>query len=124
VLDPEIVESHFNQIEALFSGREIWFNEVGYQSGSEYCGSSQTKQAEFYHHLFAAWDSNRASIGLILIDWLHDVSPEVLAEYEEYYGSSDPAFLEYLATLGLRNYNDTDKYAWVQLLAETSARGW
>ncbi|MCD4847694.1 MAG: hypothetical protein K8R76_05845 [Candidatus Aegiribacteria sp.] len=124
VLDPDIVKSHFAQIGTLFSGREIWFNEVGYQSGSEYCGSSQTKQAEFYHHLFTAWDTNRSTIGLILIDWLHDVSPEVLGEFEEYYGSSDPAFLEYLATLGLRNYNDTDKYAWVQLLAETGARGW
>lgn len=124
VLDPEVVKSHFAQIGPLFSGKEIWFNEIGYQSGSDYCGSSQTKQAEFYHHLFTAWDENRTTISLILIDWLHDISPEVLDELEEYYGISDPAFLEYLATLGLRNYNDTDKYAWVQLLVETSARGW
>ncbi len=124
VLDPDIVHSHLQLIVSAFPGREIWLNEVGYQSGSEYCGSTQTKQAHFYHEFFAAWDSNRQNIKLVLIDWLHDISSEQLADMEEYYGISDPGFLEYLATLGLRYHDGTDKYAWLQLLEETGARAW
>lgn len=124
VLDPEVVHSHLQLIVSSFPGREIWFNEVGYQSGSEYCGSSLTKQAQFYHEFFTAWDVNRQNIKLVLIDWLHDISSEQLAEMEEYYGISDPGFLEYLSTLGLRYHDGTDKYAWLQLLEETQARGW
>ena len=124
VMDPEVVHSHLQLIVSSFPGREIWLNEVGYQSGSEYCGSSLTKQAQFYHEFFTAWDVNRQNIKLVLIDWLHDISSEQLAEMEEYYGISDPGFLEYLATLGLRYHDGTDKYAWVQLLEETQARDW
>lgn len=124
VMDPETVHSHLQQIVSSFPGREIWLNEVGYQSGSEYCGSTQTKQAHFFHEFFTAWDVNRQNIKLVLIDWLHDISSEQLAEMEEYYGISDPGFLEYLATLGLRYHDGTDKYAWLQLLEETQARGW
>jgi len=124
VLDPEIVHSHLQQIVSSFPGREIWLNEVGYQSGSEHCGSTLTKQAQFYHEFFTAWDTNRQNIKLVLIDWLHDISNEQLAEMEEYYGISDPGFLEYLATLGLLYHDGTDKYAWLQLLEETNARGW
>ncbi|MEN8207925.1 MAG: hypothetical protein ABFR50_01615 [Candidatus Fermentibacteria bacterium] len=124
VPDPEIVHSHLQQIVSSFPGREIWLNEVGYQSGSEYCGSTQTRQAEFYHEFFTAWDTNRQSIRLVLIDWLHDISSEQLAEMEEYYGISDPGFLEYLATLGLLYHDGTEKYAWLQVLEETGARGW
>ncbi len=124
VLDPEVVHSHLQQIVSSFPGREIWLNEVGYQSGSEHCGSTQTKQAQFYHEFFTAWDTNRQNIKLVLIDWLHDISSEQLAEMEEYYGISDPGFLEYLATLGLLYHDGTDKYAWLQLLEETNARGW
>jgi len=124
VLDPETVHAHLQQIVNSFPGREIWLNEVGYQSGSEYCASTQTKQAHFYHEFFTAWDTNRQNIKLVLIDWLHDISSEQLMEMEEYYGISDPGFLEYLATLGLRYHDGTDKYAWPQLLEETQARGW
>ena len=124
VLDPEVVSSHFQQIVSSFPGREVWLNEAGYQSGSEYCGSSLTKQALFYHEFFTAWDENRQNIKLVLINWLHDISSEQLAEMEEYYGISDPGFLEYLATLGLLYHDGTSKYAWLQLLEETGTRGW
>jgi hypothetical protein len=124
VLPPDGVGRHFDQIARLFEGRRIWLTEVGYQSGSEYCGSSETKQAQFYHHLFAAWDRHRDQIGLLLIDWLHDQSPEKIAEFTQYYGSSAPAFVEFLSTLGLRHYNHTDKAAWPQVVAEAKARGW
>jgi hypothetical protein len=124
VLAPDVVGEHFDKIARLFEGRTIWFTEVGYQSGSAYCGSSETKQARFYHHLFTAWDRHRDQIGLVLVNWLHDQSPEKIAEFTQYYGSSAPAFVEFLSTLGLRHYNHTDKAAWPQVVAEAKVRGW
>jgi len=124
VLDPDAVHGHFNTIEESFPGREIWLTELGYQSGSNHCGSSEEKQAQFYHEMFSAWDDHSDVITLVLVDWLHDVTGEQVAEWTEYYGLSDPGFVEFLSTLGLRNYNHTDKYAWQQVLAETEARGW
>jgi hypothetical protein len=124
VMEPSVVYQHFDQIVSFFPGQNIWMTELGYQSGSSYCNSSETKQAEFYHEMFTAWDDHIGQIDLVLIDWLHEATPEQVEEWEEYYGLSTPGFVEFLSTLGLRNYDHTDKYAWIQLLEETSARGW
>jgi len=124
VLPPDVVHQHLRQIIELFPGWEIWLTEVGYQSGAEHCNSSEAKQAAFYHELFSAWDDHRQQVTLVLVDWLHDQSPRQIAEWKRYYGSSNPAFVEYLSTLGLRRYDHTDKAAWLQVLAETRARGW
>ncbi len=124
VLAPEVVSDHFDKLSRQFQGRSIWLTEVGYQSGSKHCGSSETKQAHFYHHLFTAWDRHRDQIGLVLVDWLHDQSPEKIAEFAQYYGLSSPGFVEYLSTLGLRRHDHTDKPAWPQVVAEAKARGW
>lgn len=124
VLAPLLVHNNFTQLGNDFPGREIWLTEVGYQSGSEYCGSSENQQAIFFHELFTAWDLHRHQFKYLMINWLNDQSPETIAEWEIYYGSSDPAFVEFLSTLGLRTYEGEDKNAWLQLLAETGARGW
>lgn len=124
VLEPELVHDHFQQIVEAFPGREIWMTEVGYQSGHRHCNSSQFKQAEFYHQLFAAWDDHQHDIDCIVVNWLHDQSKEVLKELEEEYGSDDKAFLEYLGTLGLRAHDGDVKAAWLQLEAELEARNW
>ena len=123
VLSPEIVESHFEDIVSYFPQKEIWITELGYQSGSEYCNSSEAKQAEFYHHLFTAWDTHKDHIKFILINWLHDQSPATIEEWKDYYGD-DPALVEYLSTLGLINYDGSEKYAWGQLKEELNTRGW
>lgn len=124
VLDPQVVHDHFDSVVESFPGQDIWLTELGYQSGSAYCNSSETKQAQFYHEMFTAWDTHRDEISLVLLDWLHDATEEQVAEWTDYYGLSDPAFVEFLSTLGLRNQNHTDKYAWLQLLEETGVRGW
>lgn len=124
VLPPAAVHDHLASVCQAFPGMEVWLCEAGYQSGQECCASSEEQQAEFFHELFTAWDDHADQIGLVKIDWLHDISPDLLAGLLEYYGFSDPGFVEYLATLGLRTYGGDDKYAWMQLLAETEARGW
>jgi hypothetical protein len=123
VLQPDIVKTHFSDVASDFNGQEIWFTEIGYQSGSDLCNSSEKKQAEFFHHMFTAWDNHKDQIKYMMINWLHDQSPQTIEDWKDYYGN-DPALVEYLSTLGLRNYNDTDKAAWKQLLEETNARGW
>ncbi|MCK5028255.1 MAG: hypothetical protein KAR57_01385 [Bacteroidales bacterium] len=97
--------------------------EVGYQSGLEYCNSSEAKQAEFYHHLFTAWDTYKDNIKFVLVDWLHDQSLALIEEWKDYYGT-DPALVEYLSTLGVCNNDGTDKYAFQQIKEELKARNW
>jgi hypothetical protein len=123
VLPPETIHEHFQRVVDAFPGREIWMTEVGFQSGSEHCKSSEAMQAAFYHEMFSSWDE-QPQIKLVMAVWLHDIPQKQLREYEKYYASSHPAFVEYLSTLGLRNYDHTDKAAWQQVLAETAARGW
>lgn len=124
VLPPFTVHNDFANINADFQFREIWMTEVGYQSGSEYCLSSEDLQAAFYHELFNAWDTRKDFMRLLLVDWLHDASEEQLDQWTDYYGSDDPAFREYLGTLGLRTHDGQDKNAWVQLKVEAASRGW
>jgi hypothetical protein len=124
VMSPDLVHTHLAEVTELFAGQEIWLTEVGYPSGEQYNKSSEAKQAEFFHEFFSAWDEHADQITYALVDWLHDQSPEAVKEFESYYGLSTPGFVEFLATLGVRNYDNTDKAAWRQLLAETEARNW
>ncbi len=124
VRPPFNVHNEFTNISTEFPGREIWLTEVGYQSGEEFCLSSEAQQASFYHEFFTAWDTHRHKFTYVMIDWMNDASDAQVAEWEVYYGSSNPAFLEYLSTLGLRSHDGNDKDAWLQLLAETAPRGW
>lgn len=118
------VHNEFSAIAGEFSGREVWFTEVGFPSGNEHCGSSEDKQAAFFHEVFTAWDNNLATFKLLNINWLNDASAAQVAAWAQYYGSSQPGFLEFLGTLGVRTHAGEDKNAWLQIKAETGARGW
>ncbi|MCP4292372.1 MAG: hypothetical protein GY780_11135, partial [bacterium] len=121
---PYLVHNEFNNMVSEFPGRDVWLTEVGFQSGSEHCQSSEDLQASLFHEMFTAWDTYRYSISYVMIDWLHDASEVQIAEWADYYGSSDPAFLEYLGTLGVRTADGEDKNAWIQIKVEANARGW
>lgn len=123
VKSPESVHVDFQRIVDEFPSQKIWMTEIGYQSGSNYCKSSETRQAHFFHNMFTAWDNHKEEIEYILVDWLHDQSNETIEEWKGYYGDQ-PALVEYLSTLGVRNFDGTDKAAWLQILEETKVRGW
>lgn len=123
VADPKRVYGDFAKVVNLYPNKPILFFQFGYPS-SKYLRSSLTKQAQFIHESFMAWDQYTNNIKLIDFTWLHDLSPQALQENIDFYGIYDKKFSEFLKTLGLRTYNGQDKPAFVQLKAEASARGW
>lgn len=121
--DPKRVHDDFAQITKLYPDKPILFFQFGYPS-SEYLQSSPEKQAQFIHESFKAWDKYASRIKLIDFTWLHGFTEQGLQETIDFYGNSDKKFSEFLNTLNLRTYSGQDKPAFVQLRAETSARGW
>jgi hypothetical protein len=123
VHDLDLIEAQLEQVMHLVDS-DIYLTEVGFQSGMEYCNSSEVKQAEFYHWLFEFWDSHVEKIQFVQFNWMHDISSETLDFYGQYYGSTEGPFLEYLGTLGIKNYDETPKLAWKQIKVDANSRGW
>ena len=125
VQDPEVILEDFDHISEMYSGDEIHFAEIGYPT-SEINNSSPEKQAAFIHNMFLAWDEHASQITVLSYSWLTDLPQVSVKEYEDYYGLSDPAFGEFLRTLGLRTYhgNGEDKTGFQVIQAEAKARGW
>ena len=125
VQDPEVILEDFNRIIEMYPDNEIHIAEIGYPT-SEINNSSPEKQAAFIHNLFLAWDKHASQITLISYAWLTDLPYVSVKEYEDYYGLSDPAFAEFLRTLGLRTYpgSGEDKIGFQVFQAEAKARGW
>ncbi len=123
VRDPSNVGADFDAVTALYRGKQLFFYQLGYPS-SPVLGSSEEKQAQFIREVFKAWDAHASQIQMIDFTWLHDVPPESVKEFVEFYGLSDRNFQEFLATLGLRTYDGKDKKAFIVLQEEARARGW
>jgi len=125
VLPTTAVRADLDALCGLYPGRPIELLEFGAPS-SALLISSEAVQSLFVHALFEAWDAHADQIPLVFFDWQTDVSPAQLAQFEAYYGSSDPNFLAYLGTLGLRTYpgSGTDKLGWTALASELLIRGW
>jgi hypothetical protein len=123
VRHPEVVETDFAKLVALFRDKPIYILEAGYPS-SPLLNSSENKQERFVHEIFRAWDTYADKIKLLDFLWLHDIAPAQVEELGRYYGLNDEKFLAYLATLGLRSFDGKDKRAFVVLQEEAGARGW
>lgn len=125
VRPPGSVHQDFDTLTGDYPAREILLLETGYPSGA-LNQSSEHLQAAFVRELFRAWDKHREVLTLVEFVWLHDVPQAVVDDWLLYYGVSDPAFAEYLLTLGLRSYagDGTDKPAFQALRREAAARGW
>ena len=99
--------------------RNVVFQEVGYPSATQ-LNSSESKQAEFIHQVFAAWRDSQQRIEFLNLFLLYDFSSDLVNNLTAYYGLSDANFVAYLATLGLRNTNNTGKAAWPVVLQEAT----
>lgn len=117
------VFADFELVTRLYPSKPVYFLETGYPSSKE-LGSSEFAQAEFVQNVFRAWDQHATGIKAVNFTWLHDITPSDVKEYSRYYGINNPSFRAYLATLGLRHSDGTDKDAFIQLQQEAAARGW
>ncbi|MGI9626912.1 MAG: hypothetical protein ACR2QM_08765 [Longimicrobiales bacterium] len=120
---PTAAGEALDAIATAYPGRPVMFAEIGTPSTSQ-CGSSEALQAAFVREAFAAWDRHATQVEMLEFVWMHDISQDALNTYESYYGLSDACFLDYLATLGLKDAQGVDKPAWVALTEEAAARGW
>lgn len=124
---PTVVAADFNALITQYTDTTqlIHFTECGYSSSAT-CSSSEALQADFYSEVFNAWDTHYDRIKYLTIFKTTDWSPADIQVFETYYGISDPAFLEYLRTLGIRTWNGagTDKLAFDRIKCELEARNW
>lgn len=123
VRQPREIHGDFAKLVKLYPGRTIYFSELGFPS-SKLLGSSEAKQAEFIRQAFQAWDTHRNVIKLVEFVWLFDESKQQLDQYEKFYGSSNPRFRAFLASLGLRHANGKAKAAFHAFKREAKNRGW
>lgn len=108
-------------------GKSILLQECGYPSSSVN-NSSETQQADFISAVFGAWDININRIRLIDLAWQYDVSSTTVDQWVIDFGMTgnpyEAAFRSYLGTLGLGNYDSTEKAAMQRLREELQARRW
>ena len=124
---PTVVSGDFGLLVAAFpnTAQPIYMVECGYSSSSV-CNSSEALQAQFFENVFTAWDTYQANIPFLTIFKTTDWSHATIDFLETYYGISDPIFLEYLRTLGVRTWpgDGTNKLGYETILCELDARNW
>ena len=117
---PSEVSHDFEAMVGL-SDKPIHLLETGYPSGSA-CASSKEKQAAFIDALFEAWDQNLDRVPLVNLVWTCDLPKSQVDAMVQYYGVQQPAFREYLSTLGLRTADGIDKPAYNRVRENVSSR--
>ncbi|OGW51409.1 MAG: hypothetical protein A2Z50_07045 [Nitrospirae bacterium RBG_19FT_COMBO_42_15] len=127
VRPPSTVAADFDFIVSIISGKPILLQECGYPS-STINNSSETLQADFISAVFNAWDTHRDRINLIDFSWQYDVSEATVDQWVIDYGMSghpnENEFKHYLWTLGLSNYDGSEKIALQRLRDELQTRLW
>ncbi|MFV2056360.1 MAG: hypothetical protein ACC707_07815, partial [Thiohalomonadales bacterium] len=126
VRDPADVTDDFQNMVDILSPtgtKKIFLMEVGYPSATV-CNSSISKQNNFYKNMFTAWDTHAETIEAVEIVWLTDIDQTTVDEYTQFYGVSAPAFVGYLASLGITNDDATNKPAFDTIRTATLNRKW
>jgi hypothetical protein len=124
VKSPTTITNDFATLVALYPSKKLCFYQFGYPSSAT-CNSSTTLQTQFITQTFQAWDNYAANIYMIDFTWLHDLDPVQVTYWGNYYNLTNPVFLEFLRTLGFRDFNanGTDKPALKELRCQAKARG-
>ena len=122
-----VVAGDFALMTSALAGKTILLQECGYPS-SAVNNSSPNQQADFISAMFSAWDTHADRIRLVDIAWQYDVSDSQVDQWVNDFGmAGDPneaAFRAYLGSLGLSNFDSTEKPALQRLRDELAARGW
>lgn len=119
------VATDFAALASAYPSKPIYIYQYGYPSAT-ICNSSENQQAQFITQTFNAWDTHASKIKMIDFTWLHDYSPAALSYWSTYYGISDPAFIGFLGSIGLRTYSGygTNKLAYNELVCQANQRGY
>lgn len=127
VRPPSTVATDFNFAVNAITNKTIVFQECGYPS-STVNNSSESLQADFISAVFEAWDTHRERIKLIDFAWQYDVSETTVNQWVIDFGmagqTNENTFKNYLWTLGLSNYDSSEKTALQRLKYELKARAW
>lgn len=125
VKNPAVIESEIAELVKLYPSKPIYFNEIGFHSGSSLTGSSELMQREFVTQVFKVWDKYPSEISKISFLRLNDLTASKAQSVAGDYGmSGNASFVEYIQTLGLRTDAGADKLGFLQLKSETKSRGW
>ena len=119
---PDAPFTDFPRMIEMAGGRPVILQEVGYPS-SEDLESSERAQAEFVEQAFLAWQAEAEDIPFLNYFLLHDLTPEMCGQLQDYYGLRNAAFEAFLCSLGLRHADGTPKEAWQTFLDAARASG-
>jgi len=99
-----------NHIIKATDNKPFAFLEVGY-SANPVNGGSLELQAEFVRKVFSTPDPYRKSGQLKFLEYLmiYDFPPELTTLYQQTLGIDTPGFVEYVSTLGLREYTNNGR---------------
>lgn len=124
---PSTVANDFDFMVKTIPNKNILLQECGYPS-SPVNNSSETLQAEFISAVFKAWDKHSSRIHFIDLTWQYDVSAnqvdQWVIDFSMTGNTNENTFRGYLGTLGLNNYDSTEKLALQRLRDELLARKW
>ncbi|CAN5664912.1 hypothetical protein BH11ARM2_BH11ARM2_00200 [soil metagenome] len=103
------VPRDLDAMEAFAGKKPLLLTETGAPSGT-LCGSSEAAQKAFVETMME--EARKRKLPYVAFDWMNDIGEPAAGGFGTYYGTSDPAFTNYLATLGLRHEDGTPKPAW------------
>ncbi|HLC83536.1 MAG TPA: T9SS type A sorting domain-containing protein [Bacteroidia bacterium] len=119
-----ILAGDFDTLVTLYPSKPICFYQYGYPSSTS-CNSSEALQSQFITETFNVWDTYSSNVRMIDFTWLHDLDTATVNYYATYYGITDTVFLEFLRTLGFRDWNGngSDKPALDELRCQAKMHG-
>jgi hypothetical protein len=105
VLDPSVIEADFNAMEAFAGDRPVILQEAGVpgapaDGSPSLLGATDELQRAWVE---AVYREVREREAIRFVSWLHlaDWPADVIDFYQQYYGVSEPDFVEFLSGLGL-----------------------
>lgn len=120
--DPSVVAADFAKILSASLGKPILLQEVGFPT-SPALGSSEQLQAQFVANVFSAWVPAGDRIAYLNFFLLHDATLQTCNQIALQFGQSNPNFVAFFCSLGLRNSDGSPKLGWQALVTAAEADG-